>query len=43
MARSNLAGAFDGRLSFGGRPALLLVDVVPTSGWSRRRGMAAFP
>jgi maleamate amidohydrolase len=28
MARSNLAGAFDGRLSFGGRPALLLVDVV---------------
>ena len=28
MTRSDLAGAFDGRLSFGNRPALLLVDVV---------------
>ena len=28
MTRSDLAGAFDGRLSFGSRPALLLVDVV---------------
>ena len=28
MTRSDLAAAFDGRLSFGSRPALLLVDVV---------------
>ena len=28
MTRSDLAGTFDGRLSFGSRPALLLVDVV---------------
>ena len=28
MTRSDLAGAFDGRLSFGSRAALLLVDVV---------------
>jgi maleamate amidohydrolase len=28
MTRNDLAGTFDGRLSFGSRPALLLVDVV---------------